>query len=486
MKKFISFFLLIILAGVLNSQSVSVNNDGSQPNGRSILDIKSSDKGVLLPRMTSAQRNAIQVVPGDAGLMVFDTDKQSLYIYTGMNWRPLPFTTENEVYPVNYTAPDSEEGDSFGQAVAIYGNYAVVAAPYDDINANTNQGSVYVFFYTGNGWVFQQKLTASDGTAEDVFGISVSIWNDQLAVGASGADIAGQSNRGAVYMFKLNGNQWQQQAKLLHGDPVAGDEFGKAVAIQNNKLLVGAPRKSNGSFNQQGAAYLFLYNGSNWTQNNKLLHGELTGGDEFGSSVAVDANRLVIGAPDKRENNISLAGAAFIFYSANGNSGWSLEKKLTNTTSAFEDRFGSSVSIDGEHVAIGVPGRHLYNSDAAGAVIIYRYIQNDWLGTASLDVKEVATEDYFGSSVALKGAQLLVGAPMRDIDGHFNAGGAWLFEGDLPFSSWFFRRRITDVEVERIAFFGSAVAVCKVTGRYIIGSRYANQGKGRIAIGTLP
>ncbi len=486
MKKIFPLFILIAVAQALCSQSVAINNNGNQPNGRSILDVQSTDKGVMLPRMTSAQRNAISVVPGDAGLMVFDTDKQSLYIYTGMNWRPVPFTSDNHVYPVNYTAPDLEEGDNFGQAVSIYNNYAAVAAPYDDINGNSNQGSVYIYFYTGNGWIFHQKLTAVDGAAEDLFGTSVSMWNDRLVIGAPRADANGQTNRGAVYVFTLNSNQWQQQAKLFAGDPAAGDEFGSAVAIQNNKLLVGAPRKNNGSYNQQGAAYLFLYNGSNWVQNNKLLHGEQTTGDEFGASVAIDSNWLVIGAPDKRENNITWAGAAFVFYSANGTTGWSLEKKLTTGTSSFEDHFGSSVAIDGEQIAVGIPGREVYNHDAAGSVFIFRYIQNDWLATTSVDTRETATEDYFGMSVALRGGHLLAGAPMRDYDNHFNSGSAWLFERDSPNSSWFYRQTIKDVEVERIAFFGSAVAICKATGRYIIGSRYANNGKGRVSIGNLP
>lgn len=483
----ITFFIFIYSSF---AQNVGINADGSQPNGRAMLDIKSTDKGVMFPRMTSAQRLAIPVTNGDGGLMVFDTDKQCLYIYTGMNWRAMPFATEKEIYPVNYSVSDAEDFDQFGSTVAIDGDYAAIGAPGDDEGGISNQGSVYIFRFNNGSWTQHQKISINNLHANARFGSSVAMSNDLLVVGAPSEDVNGQGSHGAVYVFRLMNNQWSQHAKLLPNEVVSMNDpfnFGRSVAVSNNRILVGAPGKDNGSYTNQGAAYLFLHNGSNWFQNNKFIHGEATGSDFFGHSVAIDANRIVIGAPDKRVNNISQAGAAYVFYSANGTTGWNMEQKIVNLTQAFEDHFGSTVAIEGDKILAAAPGAVIGSSDFAGSVGIFVYDTsvNSFTIRRVLSITDHKDEDYFGQSIAMKGEKILVGAPFRDSEGLFNSGSVWFYERTNPIGSWDYKRTILDADIESINFFGAAVAICRQTGRYIIGSYYANDARGRVSFGTL-
>src|SRR5207245_1665203 len=140
------------------------------------------------------------------------------------------------------TASDGAAGDQFGGAVAISGDTVVVGACADDIGANSNQGSAYVFVKPGAGWSTMTetaKLTASDGAAGDQFGGAVAISGDTVVVGASADDIGANSNQGSAYVFVKPGAGWStmtETAKLTASDGAAGDEFGGAVAISGDTV----------------------------------------------------------------------------------------------------------------------------------------------------------------------------------------------------------------------------------------------------------
>ena len=225
MKKI--FFLLVVTVKYLllpvniYSQSVAINNDGTQPNSRAILDVKSPNKGALLPRMATTERMAIPVTADDAGLLVFDTDKQTLYLFDGQNWLAMAFVTNDQLPPVNRTASDKTSGDAFGWSVSIDGDYAVVGAYSDDIGGNSDQGSAYIFIRNGSAWTEQAKLTANDGQPSDFFGRSVAISGEYVIVGAQSGDNEAIINCGSAYVFIRNGTTWTQQAKLNSLDGVS-------------------------------------------------------------------------------------------------------------------------------------------------------------------------------------------------------------------------------------------------------------------------
>ncbi|HYE53351.1 MAG TPA: FG-GAP repeat protein [Chitinophagaceae bacterium] len=476
-------FLLLLITGInkLRAQSVSINTDGSAPNPNAILDVKSTSKGVMLPRVSTAQRKAMPVQPSDAGLLVFDIEKMCLYLYTGSQWKPVPFSSDKDIYPVTHGAADGEENDSFGAAVALSGNYAVITAPNDDVGANSNQGSAYIFFYNNNAWTQVQKITASDGVANDNFGTSVAIDGDYLVVGTSNH----QQATGAAYIFVRNGNTWTQQARIQHNDAEIGDDFGRAVAIQGNKVVVGAPGNDNGQYINQGSAYIFIRNGSTWTQNSKLIPDDLANSDRFGSSVSIDGDYLAVGAPHKSIDSRSRAGAVFVFTTPNGTT-WNLQQRITDLSPAFEEYFGRSISIQGSELLIGVPGEYGPSATMVGKMALYKRNNTIWIAHQEMYSTEPQNESQLGINVALSNGIAIGTACFHDEQGIFNSGAAWVYKklSDTP-GDWTFYRKISDTEVERIAFFGTALAIDRQTNRYIIGSNNADNGKGRVAFGSL-
>src|SRR5262249_22798562 len=167
------------------------------------------------------------------------------------------------------TAFDGAAGDNFGFSVTVSGDTVVVGANNDDIGMNADQGSAYVFTRSGAFWTLQHKLTASDGAASDNFGISVALSGDTLVVGAFGDDIGANGNQGSAYVFARNGAFWTQQQKLTAADGAANDQFGASVALSGDTVLVGSPN-GKGAFAGQGAAYVFVIRANNLVQQQPL------------------------------------------------------------------------------------------------------------------------------------------------------------------------------------------------------------------------
>ena len=160
------------------------------------------------------------------------------------------------------TASDGAASDYFGDSVAIDGDTLVVGARYDDDNGSAS-GSVYVFIHSGIIWTQQAKLTASDGAADDRFGSSVAIDGDTIVVGALLNDDNG-TDSGTAYVFTRSGTTWTQQAKLTASDGALDDEFGQSVAIAGDTIVVGADRDDDNG-NRQWIAYVFTRSGTAWT-----------------------------------------------------------------------------------------------------------------------------------------------------------------------------------------------------------------------------
>ena len=206
-------------------------------------------------------------------------------------------------------ASDGYSSDYFGYSVAINGDYAIVGAYYDDTSF-TDSGSAYIFTRNGNTWSQQAKLTAADGQTSDYFGIAVSLNDNCAVVGAYGDDDRGGS-AGAAYVFRNTSGVWNQEAKLLASDGMANDYFGRAVGIYGDRIIAGA-YLGDGTSTDTGAAYLYSWNGSTWTQQLKLTASDGAVSDYFGCSVAIGSQLSIIGAyyDDDMGSN---AGAAYVF-----------------------------------------------------------------------------------------------------------------------------------------------------------------------------
>jgi len=154
------------------------------------------------------------------------------------------------------TASDGASGDWFGYSVALSGDTALVGA-YADIDSNAHQGSAYAFTRSGTTWSQQAKLTATDGAAQDDFGNSVALSGETAVVGAYSDDVGANADQGSAYVFARSGTTWSQQAQLTAADGAAYDEFGNSVAISGDTAVVGAFSEDADGKLDQGSAYVF-------------------------------------------------------------------------------------------------------------------------------------------------------------------------------------------------------------------------------------
>ncbi len=208
------------------------------------------------------------------------------------------------------TASDATSGDRFGKSVALSGDVLLIGANRDD-DDGTDSGSVYVFDYQGtDGWIQQQKLTASDGQAASGFGFAVSLSGNVALIGAN-SDIVPPFGSGAAYLFEYNGLTWNQEQKLSPtAESPADNEFGFSVAIEGNTALVGSMR-DNGAQASVGAAYVYAHDGTTWTQQAKIMASNGQCGadcDQFGFAVSIHAGTAVVGA-----NNHAPGGSGYVF-----------------------------------------------------------------------------------------------------------------------------------------------------------------------------
>lgn len=248
------------------------------------------------------------------------------------------------------TAADAEGGDRFGQYVALSGDVAVVGAHLEDEAAN-NAGAVYVFRRTGRSWIQEAKLMADDATAGDQFGYSVAVDGDTIVVGAWQDDPSGQSGAGSAYVFKWDGATWNQEAKLVANDASAGDEFGTAVTVQENRLLVGAPRNDDGGFGTNadtGSVYFYMSTvPGTWNQIEKVNTSPAS--RRFGAAFAMDGLEMVVGAFLDPDNGID--AGAFYTYKWMGGTWTEVSKKYNSDIEPF-DETGGSVGLSGDFAIV--------------------------------------------------------------------------------------------------------------------------------------
>jgi len=323
----------------------------------------------------------------------------AIYIFrrTGVIWT-------QEAY---LKAPNAEAYDNFGFSVAVAGDTVAVGAYPEDSNQTTitngataspdnsapNAGAVYIFRRTGVTWVQEAYLKAPNAEAGDQFGFSVAVSGDTVAVGAYFEDsnqttitngpTASANNStpyaGAVYVFRRTGVNWAQEAYLKAPNAEAGDSFGKSVAVSGDTVAVGAyaedsnqttitngPNASpDNSASGAGAVYVFRRTGVTWAHEAYLKAPNTERFDSFGVSVAVSGDTVAVGASFEDSNQTTItndatasadnsadhAGAVYIFRRTGVT--WTHEAYLKAPNAEASDRFGYSVAVSGDTVAVG-------------------------------------------------------------------------------------------------------------------------------------
>ena len=318
---------------------------------------------------------------------------------------------------------DAKSTDHFGYSLALSGNALVIGANWMDNGDLTDTGAAFVarFSYdeTKGEWTFpdedRKRLIPTPSSApRDEFGYSVAVSGDTAVVGTYRAE--------AVYVFEYNGSDWDQKARLT-GDPNGGEKFGISVAIDGDTLAVGASKGYYGDV-QTGSVYVFTRNGSTWDQQTELFAEDLAYNDQFGYSVALDGDTLVVGAP--RHDDVMLdSGAAYVFR-RNGDT-WNPnpEAKLAGSKLFEKAYFGSSVALSGNTVVVGAPkndvevvgvsGTDLQVEasaplDAAGSAYVFRLDGSKWDQKQILTLDNPGGQEEFGCAVAISGDVVAVGA----------------------------------------------------------------------------
>src|SRR5690606_38298389 len=210
-------------------------------------------------------------------------------------------------------------------------------------------------------------LVASDAQASDYFGYSVAVSGETVMAGTPFEESAG-SAAGTAYVFVRNGTSWVQQDKLMANDAEMLDQFGLSVAVSGDTVVVGANGEDSEG-NAAGAAYVFVRNGTSWNEQDKLTASDAQADDRFGHSVAVAGDTVVVGAFLEDEGG-SDAGAAYVFV-RNGTS-WNEQDKLVASDAETGDWFGRSVAVSGDIAVVGALGEDEGGTDAGAAYVFVR------------------------------------------------------------------------------------------------------------------
>ncbi|HMX24313.1 MAG TPA: putative Ig domain-containing protein, partial [Blastocatellia bacterium] len=326
-------------------------------------------------------------------------------------------------------AADAATNDSFGYSVALSGDTLAVGTPNDDIS-HEDQGSAYIFNRSSGRWTFQTKLLAADSVGLENFGSAVALDGDTVIVGAPRGkrNPSRSPNEGAAYVFTRTGTNWMFQAKLFANDGEHDDFFGGAVALDSDTVAVGAPLDEIGTNLRQGSVYLFTRTGGLWSFRQKLLT-EANPFAEFGRSVALagvarDSDTLVVGAPFEKIGEHNYQGAAYVFR-RNGDT-WVRTQKLFDRDGASGDLFGFSVALSGDTLVAGTRP-----NDRIGAAFVYTQLGQFWYPQPKLTAGDGAASDYFGRSVAVSGDTIAVGASLDDSPTQRDQGSVYIFAGAL-------------------------------------------------------
>ncbi len=308
---------------------------------------------------------------------------------------------------------DSRPNDLFGQSVALEGNLAVVSRPEFQFGGGALPGSVFVYRFNGVDWIEEQRLSASDGVNGDGFGWSVDVSGDVIVVGALIAD----NSRGSAYVFRFDGSTWTEEQKLTASDGESDDAFGIDVKVDGDVILIGAPG-GNGSNN---SAYAYRFDGSVWVEEQKLTP---SNGFDAGRAIGLQGDVAILG----NQTHASFRGRALVF--RYDGASWNEEQQILASDGAPDDLFGSSLELEGPTLIVGAS-----SASPDGAAYVFRFDGSTFVEEQKLNSSDTSRQ--FGFSVDIEGDTALVGANLTD--GFVGAAYTFTFDG----STWSQSQRLS-------------------------------------------
>jgi hypothetical protein len=381
------------------------------------------------------------------------------------------------------TSSDTADSDNFGYKSAIDGNYAIVGSPGAD-GDGTDRGQAYVYLKTQggtDGWGQVKTLVAGDAGDGDFFGIAVDISGDYAVVGA-GAENGSGTNQGAAYVFYRNqggADNWGQVKKLTAADKADEDGFGYSIAIDGDTIIVGADGE-DGAGADRGAAYVFLKDEGgvdNWGQVIKLVATAPENTAQFGYAVAIDGDVAMVGAP-RTDGAGTDQGEVFLFSRDQGGAGaWGLVKEIFPNSPSNDSWFGNSVSVDGALAVIGEAWNDGTGTNRGAAYIFGRDQggSGNWGEIERLSASDTHDGDFFGFAVALNGSNVVIGAAWSPASGT-ERGQVYLFSKDEGGTdNWGEVQRLRASDAQNEDWFGFSAAIA---GSYILVGAIGEDGSG--------
>jgi hypothetical protein len=411
-------FLLLFLSAVFSSrcvaQSVAINNDGSTANASSILDVKSNSKGVLIPRMTTVQRQGI-TNPAE-GLMVYDRDKKAFMYFDGVRWQMMVPGNSSLGAKREISAATGDTTSRFGKEVAMTGIYAAIASR----KQNNLQSLVYMYEKNAAGnWEQKQILTAPAPKSSDDFGFSMDMCGDYLVIGDPVRTNSSGNPVGIVYVYHRINGTWTHEATLERTNAPTNERFGFDVAISINTpqgivVAVGIPYAtkvtSTNQYHGTGKIMLYKKTGNAWAVFQTISTIDFQTGDHAGYAVDIDGDLLAVGAPHRLTN----AGAVYIYRYSTTTQIWDKEYGFDNA--ATDNLLGYSVCVSAGRVAAGAPQ---LNMEKSGVVWLFTKKTNGYWEANPIHppsgVNKRGGRAFFGASVALEANSLLIGAQGTEI-----------------------------------------------------------------------
>jgi hypothetical protein len=310
-----------------------------------------------------------------------------------------------------------------------------------------------------------QRLQNGHLTSFARFGRSISIAGQTAAVGAYQED-GTVTQQGAAYVYVQTGNVWSLQARLVALDAADGDQFGDQVALSDNgdTLAVSATLANLTGANHAGAVYVFQRSGTTWTQQAKLVPPTPQAFQAFGVSLALDGNRLVVGSVDRDQGSAVDAGAAYVFNRTG--STWSAPAVIAGPSPAAQDKFGSSVAVSGNRLFVGALRRDVGGLTDAGTVYVYGLGGQTWTLGQTLTAADAQAGDLFGSALAVSASatipntkHLLIGAIDADLGGGLTQAGAAYVYTSTGGGAFTPTQKLTAADAAAGDIFASAVAL---------------------------
>ncbi|HKP60625.1 MAG TPA: cadherin-like beta sandwich domain-containing protein [Polyangiales bacterium] len=330
--------------------------------------------------------------------------------------RKYTITLERTGEQLDYVKPTgSGSYDQFGSAIDISGDTMLVGAWFQDAGATIN-GAAYVYSRDGDKWKRTAELRAGDLMDYDYFGTSLDLDGDTIVVGAIKEGLfdanTGPSKLGNAYVFTRSAGKWTQTQELSGAPQDRSDLFGAMVVLSGDRLVVGAPWEST-TQPHSGAVYVYQRDASGkFNEVQKIKSTKPTANARFGWNIALDGERMVVGAPDDPPPH-NRPGAAEVFALRDGS--WKSSQFLQPTMLGGAANFGFAVAVRGDRVAISAPRSSAFPGSPTptepGEVYVFGPDGEGWKQTAVLHAPHPRNTDWFGLSMLLTDAGLIIGAP---------------------------------------------------------------------------